>query len=31
MKNDTETCDTCKGSGMYKNEVCSACNDKGVI
>ena len=31
MKNDTEICDTCKGSGMNKDVVCSACNGKGVI
>jgi len=31
MIKDIEICDICKGSGMDKNEVCSACNGKGVL
>ena len=31
MDKDTEICEVCKGSGMDKDDVCSACNGKGVI
>ena len=28
---DSETCDSCHGSGMIKGNTCSACNGTGII
>ena len=28
---DSETCDSCHGSGMIKGNTCSDCNGSGII